>query len=463
VSFGVRYSAEGRLRSVVRRRELALGAVSAQLGVLGCVGLLSLVPAALAGETAPRTLYVSHTDRACSDSGPGSEARPFCTIQAAAVKAQAGETVRVAAGVYRENVVVVTSGTRKRPIVFEAARRGAVVLRGQANGFTISRRHWVTVTGFVVTHTQSYGIWVLNSSFITISNNHVSYAGQRAKGLARSGIYLDGTHDSLVAGNVSGRNSYAGIQLAGGSTRNEVRGNTTFANASGYVRQAPGIRVNSAPGNTIDRNLSYDNEDSGIECYANANKTLVYENVSYRNGDHGIDNHDCVGNRVIANTIYDNVAAGINVEAGSTGTTVADNISVDNGIASPRTHSDIRVERGSTAGTVLDSDLVFLSSAATLVIWNSMPYRTLAAFQDATGQEVHGIEADPRWADPQHGNFELSSGSPAIDSADSTVSGWPATDIQGHRRIDDPATPNTGIGPRRYADRGAYEYRPPHG
>ena len=99
-----------------------------------------------------------------------------------------------------------------------AARQGAVVLRGGTNGFTISRRHWVTVRGFTVAHTRSYGIWVLNSSFVTISGNHVSYAGRRAKGLARSGIYLDGTRDSLVVDNVAGHNSYAGIQLAGGST-----------------------------------------------------------------------------------------------------------------------------------------------------------------------------------------------------------------------------------------------------
>jgi Periplasmic copper-binding protein (NosD) len=448
----------------VPTREIALARVKTQLAVLACLVLLSLVPApAAGGVAAPDTLYVSRADAACSDSGPGSAARPFCTIQAAAANVRAGETVRVAAGVYRENVVVVTSGTQKRPIVFEATHHGAVVVRGQANGFTISHRQWVTVDGFVVTHTRSYGIWVLNSSFITISGNHVHYAGRRAKGLARSGIYLDHTSESLVTRNVAGHNTYAGIQLADGSTGDEVRGNTTFANASGYVRQAPGIRVNAAPGNTIDRNRSFGNEDSGIECYAGANRTLVYDNVSYRNGDHGIDTHDCTGNRVIANSVYDNLTAGINVEAGSTDTVVADNISVDNGITSPRTHSDIRVERGSTAGTTLTSDIVYLSTLATLVIWNSMPYRTLAAFQDATGQELHGIEADPRWADPGHGNFELEPGSPAIDSADSAVSGWPATDIMGHGRVDDPATPNTGTGPRRYADRGAYEYRPPRG
>jgi parallel beta-helix repeat protein len=430
--------------------------------VLAWLVLLPLLPGNPAAAASPQTLYVNRADPACSDSGPGSAARPFCTIGAAAAKVRAGQTVRVSAGIYREDVVVRASGTRARPIVFTAARRGTVVLRGRADGFTISRRRWVTVTGFVVTHTHSYGIWVLNSSFITISNNHVRYAGRRARGLGRSGIYVDHSRDSRIVGNVAGQNTYAGIQLTGGSTRNEVRANTTFANASGFIRKAPGIRVDSAPGNTIDRNLSFGNEDSGIECYAHANDTLVYDNVSYGNGDHGIDTHACVGDRVVANTVYGNVTAGINVEAGSTGTIVADNISGDNGITSPRTHSDIRVERGSTRGTTLDSDLVYLSAPATLVIWSSVPYKTLAAFRDATGQEAHGIEADPGWSNPDAGDFRLTAGSPAIDSADSTVAGFPATDIQRHGRVDDPATPNTGRGRPPYADRGAYEYQPAH-
>jgi parallel beta-helix repeat protein len=433
-----------------------------QAGVsLALLAVPLFISVAHASTSAPRILYVDRANPACSNSGSGAAAHPFCTISAAARRVRAGQTVRVAAGIYRESVVVKVSGTRKKPVVFTAAGRGAVIVRGRTDGFTISRQHWVTVNGFTVTHTRSYGIWVLNSSFITISENHVSHSGRQARGLARSGIYLDNTRSSLVVGNVADYNTYAGILLAGGSARNEVRGNTTFANASGYVRQAPGIRVSSAPRNTIDRNISYRNEDSGIECYARGDATLIYDNLSYGNGDHGIDNHDCVGNRVVNNTVYGNVAAGINVEAGSTGTVVADNISVDNGIASPRTHSDIRVERGSTDGTTLDSDLVYLSAPATLLIWNSMPYKTLAAFQAATGQEPHGIDADPRWVDPQAGNFLLAPGSPAIDSANSSVSGWPATDILGHARVDDPATPNTGRGPRPYADRGAYEYRPP--
>jgi parallel beta-helix repeat protein len=427
---------------------------------LACLGLLLGVSVAQAGAGRPSVLHVNRADAACSDSGSGQAAHPFCTIRAAAARARAGQTVRVAAGVYREDVTVLSSGTRRRPIVFTAARRGTVVVRGRVNGFEIKGRHWVTVKGFTVTHTSGYGISVQGSSFVRIVDNRVSRAGRRRKALTRTGIWLSHTRDSLVAGNIADHNTYAGIELTDDSTRNLVLRNEVFANASGYTRQAPGIHLSAAPRNTLRGNVAYDNEDSGLECYAGANEELIVENVSYGNGDHGIDNHACTGNRILGNTVYRNATAGINVEADSTNTTIANNISVDNGMTSTRTRSDIRVERGSTAGTSMNSDLVYVSAPTTVFIWNSAVYRTLRALQDATGQEPHSIYADPRFANPAKGNFHLLAGSPAIDSADSALPGWPSTDILGHPRVDDPHTPNTGLGPRTYDDRGAYEYQP---
>src|SRR4029079_15762819 len=142
--------------------------------------------------------------------------------------------------------------------------------------------------------------------------------------------------------------------------------------------------------------------------------------------------------RVFANTVYHNVTAGINIEGNSTGATLANNISVDNGINSPRTHSNIRIESGSTSGTTLGYDQVFLTTSDTLLIWNSSNYSTRAAFQSASKQEAHGIAAAPRWRSSGTGDFHLLSGAPAIDSANSAPSGQPSTDIEGNARADAP-------------------------
>jgi len=422
------------------------------------VTLAVLVPGA-AKAVSGTTLYVDRSNPSCSDTGSGTILAPYCTIGAAASVVGAGQTVQVAAGTYPEAVTVSTSGTSSAPIAFTAAPGATVTLSGRVNGFSISGRSWITVNGFNITTTSDRGIYVSSSSNITISNNHVSYSGSPVSGLTKSGIYLTNVSDSLVAGNTADHNTYAGIELVGSSTRDEVRGNTTFANASGYSRRAPGIRAYQAPGNTIDGNVTHDNEDSGIECYSGSNNTLIYDNVSYNNGDHGIDNYVTTGQRIIANTVYRNVTAGINVEGGSTGATIANNISVDSGINSPRTSSDIRVENGSTSGTTMDYDLVHLSTASTLLIWNSVSYSSLASFRSATGQELNGIDADAGWVNQGAGDFHLTAGSSAIDSANSGASGQPDLDVEGNGRYDVPATSNTGVGPRDYDDRGAYEFQ----
>jgi parallel beta-helix repeat protein len=392
----------------------------------------------------------------CSDSGPGTKARPFCTIGKAAAVVAAGDVVEVAAGSYREKVNVPRSGTSRAPIVFKAAPRATVTVLGLEHGFEISGRSWITITGFNVTDTVSYGIKVSSSSSITLSNNHVSNAGEPAQGQAQSGIYAQNVADSVISGNTVDHNSSYGIYLLS-SARNQVRGNIVFSNAQGFRRAASGIRLYGSTGNTISSNISHHNEDSGIEAYASSHDNLIVNNDAYLNGDHGIDLLGSKTNRVVSNTVYDNVTAGINVEGGSTGATMRNNICINDGLDSPRTNSNIRVDAASVSDTTLNRDLVYLSRPGIMIIWGATRYTSLAAFRTATGQEAQGIEADPKFADPAAGNFRLLAGSPAIDSADSGANGQQTTDIEGKGRVDDPATANTGAGPRAYDDRGAHE------
>jgi parallel beta-helix repeat protein len=316
----------------------------------------------------------------------------------------------------------------------------------------------VTVSDNAISETTSYGLHVDSSSNVTASGNDVSGAGQRAVDLIKYGIKLTDTTNSLVSDNVSHDNSNDGIFLD--STTNGVRvtGNEAFGNARGYSRAAPGIDVRGY-NNTVDRNVSHDNEDSGFQFYTGSHDNLVVDNLAYGNGDHGIDDLGSTNQRIISNTVYDNVAAGINVEGSSTGATIENNIAVDNGIDSPRTSGNIRVDSTSTTGTTANFNLVFLTVPDVMYQWGSTKYTSLRDFRAATGQESHGDELDPSWVSPGS-DFHLLPGSPAIDSADSAVSGETSTDLENHGRVDDPNTRNTGAGPRKYDDRGAYEFQP---
>jgi parallel beta-helix repeat protein len=417
------------------------------------------------GATA--VLYVGQSG--CSDGGPGTDpGAPFCTIRAALAVATAGSTVSVAGGTYAADVTFPRSGTPAARITL-AGTPGATVLAGGTNGVKISSGSYITVTG--ITTTGSTGV----------------------QGATSQGIYLNKVTASVVRDNLTDHNSDAGIYLTNGSTGVTVSGNESAWNAFGYIRNAPGIDLRSA-GNTVVRNVVHDNEDTGIQLYSGGSDNLVADNLSYHNkgftstvltncnhpktgdtagcitGDHGIDDFNVSGNRIIGNTVSDNVAAGINVEASdpsrSGGFTVENNISVDNAVncpngaggteGCPRTSGNIRIDGSSGAGTTVDANLVNLSVKGYEYTWGKTPYATLAAFQAASGQEPHGIQADPRWVAPASANFRLTAASSAIDSADSAAPGEQATDLLGNPRVDVAAVAN---GPSGYDDRGAFEYQ----
>jgi parallel beta-helix repeat protein len=408
-------------------------------------------------------LHVDQANPKCTDGGPGSVGQPFCTI-AAGASAVAGQTVVVASGTYMEDVTPTKSGSLGAPIVFTAAPGAAVTITGETNGFTISAKSWITVQGFNITRTTGDGVSVAGSSNITILGNHVSYCGQPTPGRIARGIRLSATFNSVVANNTVDHNSDHGIFLTNSSMNVTVIGNQTSFNARVFDDAASGIHLEGSTGNVIDSNVSHDNENSGIDFAQEAADNLVRNNNSYRNGDHGIDVLASPGQRIIGNSAYNNATAGINVEGSSSGATLFNNISVDNGIHSPAATGNIRVDSTSIAGTTVDYDLVFLNpSGTTMMIWGHTAYSSLAAFVAATGQETHGIQADPHWNAPDSGDMHLTEGSRAIDSANSAAPGQTSIDADGKPRVDDPATPNTGAGPRRYDDRGAYEFQPPGG
>lgn len=69
-------------------------------------------------------------DAGSAAGGDGSAARPFRTIQAAALAAQPGDTVRVRPGIYRERVMPPRGGEAGRPIRYVSEVRHGAVVKG---------------------------------------------------------------------------------------------------------------------------------------------------------------------------------------------------------------------------------------------------------------------------------------------------------------------------------------------
>src|ERR1700728_935784 len=82
-------------------------------------------PVAITAVASPRTWHV--TPEMLNGLPPDVQVR---TISKAAAKAEPGDTVVIHSGTYRETVTIERSGTKDRPIRFEAARGEVAVVTG---------------------------------------------------------------------------------------------------------------------------------------------------------------------------------------------------------------------------------------------------------------------------------------------------------------------------------------------
>lgn len=160
--------------------------------------------------------------------------RDYATIQAAVDAASSGDIIQVRAGVYNENVVIVTSGLRLH------ASSGAVI---DGDGLTGSGIHVlgtaaqpvsdVEVSGFEVRDFQR-GIVVQWATQARILGNEVhDNIKWTMNGLeSATGIDLVTTHFSDVSENFIHHNGIRGMGLRVGSTNNVLRANRIYDNGA---------------------------------------------------------------------------------------------------------------------------------------------------------------------------------------------------------------------------------------
>jgi hypothetical protein len=215
-------------------------------------------------QAAPSIVYVSHGAHACGQPR-------FRSINAGVQAVAPGGTVVVCSGRYNEDVVV----TKRVSLVGHDAyvNPSQPVLQKNSplfdqvgnNGFTIMAPN-VGVRGFQVSHATGDGILSIRNHSTIVNNG--SFLNKA------TGISLNGSSWSLVAGNVSNRNKAGGITLANdagaiipGATASHDRilNNTAANNPKGCgviladhlgstVDGARGIFANLIRGNTLKHN-----------------------------------------------------------------------------------------------------------------------------------------------------------------------------------------------------------------
>jgi len=390
----------------VRKRRVAVSAA-----LLLSVG--SLTPTMAHAATAT-TLYVNNASgSSCTDSGSGTEAAPYCTVQAAANAATAGQTVIIEPGYYLGAVTITHSGTEAAPITFETATPGqqfqdatAEVGAGvdDAPVFTFDGASYVTVSGLGIGSVGGEAALVENSSHITLDGM----------------MDVDGDDDSAPVIHVTGTSSYvtisrsyfnnsghtATVQVDSGSSHDTITTNALVGDSGGFL-------VDGAPDTVVTSNSMEWVCNFGLDLAGASTDSTIENNVTYVVNDH-TDVSFCPPDTAV--------------------------------------QAAIEVASAATPGTTLDYNVTQNGP----YYWAGNEYTDPADLQIATGQGAHDISADPDAYPTPTGDD-----SPLIDSANADAPGELSTDLYGHARVDDPNVANTGVGSATDYDRGAAEYEDP--
>jgi parallel beta-helix repeat protein len=317
-------------------------------------------------------------------------------------------------------------------------------------GVNLSTRTWIKIEGFTIVHAESRGIYLNGGcSDIVVSRDTVSDANSY-------GIQAVGGQRIVVEACRSSSNNLHGIGLTAGATGCTLRFNESFSNADPVTRRANGIHLYGAPGNTVQGNRLHDNQDSGLHFGDGSNHCLSTNNRSWNNGDHGYDHLNASGTTHLHDVAVGNYKDGFSIEDNSPNSLLANCIAIDNGLTT--NEFDLWVNAPSAIGFVSDYNVFWNSTAQAPFKYIATVHASLAAYQAASGQDAHSLQADPLFVNASQGDFHPGPGSPAIDAASSAVEGWPPLDADGKARVNDPATVDSGVGPVPFADRGALEY-----
>lgn len=460
------------------------------MGVLSIFTLITFIAALNSKDATNRTSLATYGETGAAtcthyvaqngnDTNPGTELLPWLTIRKAADTAVAGNTVCVKQGTYNERLIPLNSGSLSNPIVFTAYPGESVTIDGTGISIPnweglvhINGKSFITVSGLKINNSQWAGVFVTQSSNITIQNNSTYNTASSAILMGNGNNYIvDGNSIELAANGGADFLSQEIISIQYHVNGFEVKNNHIFnSKVVKPLLGGEGIDVKFGSSNgSIHHNIvsdvfpvgiyvdAYDAPQSNINVYNNiVNNTAAcmaaaaeqaggtldtvnfYNNVCYNNYWNmfiGSDNGTVKNITVTNNTFVDNdpstMSLGIEIGSfeGRSETGLVDNVLVRNNIISQNTQFQLVVDpRPGVTNILIDHNLI-------------------DGFRGATN-EVYGtnyITGNPLFINLSGGDFHLQSSSPAIDMGIST--GAPSTDYDGNPRP-------FGVG----YDIGAYEY-----
>ena len=440
----------------------------------------------------PTVLYVDQNNPNCSDTGPGTSTQPFCSIKPAATLATGGQTVQVASGTYAE-MVTPNSGSPGSPVVFTAAPGASVTVSGGTNGFKLVGDSYVTIQGFTVANTASYGFYISSSSSnVTISGNTVSniasngiylttlssnltVSGNTVSGVDGVGIYVNTLSNVTVSGNTVSNTTSYGIYNRS-SSNVTISGNHVSGTQNHAIYVAPssssvtvnnnqvsgitgyGIWANSSSGVGISGNTISNTTNYGLHVDTCSNVTVSGNDVSFAGQravdliKYGIKLTAATASTVSGNTSHDNSNDGIFLDATTNGVRVTGNVAFGNarGYSRAAPGIDIRGYNNTVDRNVShdneDSGFQFYTGSHDNLVVDNVAYGNGDHGIDDLGSTNQRIISNTVYDNVAAGiNVEGSSTGATIENNIAVDNGIDSPRTEGNIRVDSTSTTGTTV------------------
>jgi len=157
---------------------------------------------------AAQTYYVAKTG--CSDSYPGTEAQPWCTLAKAAGTAVAGDTVLIRAGTYSETLRPANSGSPGNYITYKNYPGETVTITGPSLTPAIDLgnpdrptpgKSYIIIEGLKVDNV-GYILWGVDAHHNIIRNNE--FSRDNTSGSSKGGVFFqNGTYNRILNNSIS--------------------------------------------------------------------------------------------------------------------------------------------------------------------------------------------------------------------------------------------------------------------
>jgi len=390
---------------------------------------------AVVGPSFAATYYVDQGHPRASDDNPGSERRPWATLQRAArAPLKPGDTVYVKAGRYdvrsggawNRPAINIPAGAPGKPVTFKSLPAHAAVLQASPTNpaIGVSHRSHVVIDGFVIPKPGPKGILVYGDpgalvEDVVIRNNIVH------------GIHLDGV-DNAEAIRIENARKVL------------VRNNKLYdVHNSGASSNASAVKTYNTHDVTIEHNEIYDVIAGVKEKYKSTGLTVrnnrlrdcryglvvntqrdgVTENIRYYQNVVGCDSGFRTTTEkstqlrdvhIFNNTFVDYSSRAIEGSEHGEGLYIYNNIFYRSG---PIQHADFLTRQPDTAEIKRMDYNLFRSDPKVIVglYGRNDTFTSLGSWKRSQrGLSANDLVGDPRFVDPERGDYRLRPDSPAI-------------------------------------------------